>query len=81
MEHKELSDTVITMKWVFPIISIAFTSLVSLLIYIWKANVRDTNGILQKLVTIVDRLEKSEAVSEFRMSAMEKDIEKLQHDN
>ena len=81
MELKELSDIVITIKWVLPIISIAFAALVSLLIYIWKANVRDTNGILQKLVTIVDRLEKSEAVSEFRMNAMEKDIEKLQHDN
>ena len=81
MGLKELSDIVITIKWVFPIISIAFAALVSLLIYIWKANVRDTNGILEKLVTIVDRLEKSEAVNEFRMGVMEKDIEKLQHDN
>lgn len=76
MELKELVDIVTTIKWVLPIVSIAFTAVVSLLIYIWKANVRDTNGILEKLVTIVDRLEKAEAVSEFRMGAMEKDIEK-----
>jgi len=48
MSMEDIEQSIIVIKWVYPIIATGFIVIVSLLIYIWQTNVNRTEKILEQ---------------------------------
>lgn len=63
MNIEEIENTFLVIKWVYPIISFCFFSIVSLLIYIWKTNTTRTDKILEQTNKTLDELKTMVAIN------------------
>ena len=71
---ENIEDTILVIKWVYPIISFCFFSIVTLLIYIWKTNTSRTDKILEETNKTLAKLVTLTAVHDARLNAVEKDL-------
>lgn len=72
MDIKEIEDTFIILKWVYPIISFCFLAIVTLIIYIWKTNTARTDKILEQTNKTLAEVVTLSAVHESRIDALER---------
>jgi len=64
MSANELEETLTVLKWIYPIIAICFTAIVSLLLYIWKSHTTRTDTILINVTETLGEMKSMTAVHE-----------------
>jgi len=64
MTLEELENTLIVIKYIYPIISAAFVVITSLLVYIWKTNTTRTDTILTQTNKTLSKITTLTAVHE-----------------
>ena len=70
---ENIEDTILVIKWVYPIISFCFFSIVSLLIYIWKTNTSRTDKLIEEQNKTLSKVVTLTAVLDARINSLEKD--------
>ena len=62
MDIKQIEETVMIIKFIYPLIGIGFGAIISLLIYIYKTNMNRTDTILEQTNKTLEELKMITAV-------------------
>lgn len=58
MTFEELTNTLTVIKWVYPLVTISFTCVVGLLIYIWKSHTKRQDELMKGVLLNLTELQK-----------------------